>query len=329
MKTVFLLLFLFSISQIQSQILGCTDPFSKNYNPLATINDGSCKYKSAKIKPTYSVVLDNLLKETSGLMQSENLLWTINDDSDTTLYGMDSTGTIKNKIQLKNVFNKDWEEITQDDNYIYIGDFGNNVSGNRNDLHILRIEKNSLVSNIQKIDTISFSYSDQTDFSLAKPNKTNFDCEAFIVTTDSIYIFTKQWKQKKTSLYALPKTTGNHIAKLKESFNTKGLITGVTYLPHKNLIVLCGYNKSLAPFLYLLYDYKNFNFFSGNKRKIKLKLPFHQIEGITTDDGLQYYLSNENFKTQPFLNITQKLHQFNLSDYLSHYLTNNPAQKTD
>jgi hypothetical protein len=320
LKSAFLLLFLFSISQIQSQISGCTDSLSKNYNPLATINDGSCKYDVVKIKSSYSVPLDNVLKETSGLVQSKNLLWTINDDTDTTIYGIDSTGVIKNQIQLKNVINRDWEEITQDSSYFYIGDFGNNVSGNNKDLHILRIEKNSLPSNIPIIDTISFSYFNQTDFTDTKPNSTNFDCEAFIATTDSIYLFTKQWEQKKTSVYALPKIPGNYIAKLKESYDTKGLITGATYLPQKNLVVLCGYDKSLAPFLYLLYDFKNFNFFSGNKRKIKLKLPFHQIEGISTQDGLHYYLTNENFERKPIINVPQKLHQLDLSLYLSHYL---------
>jgi hypothetical protein len=30
-------------------------------------------------------------------------------------------------------------------------------------------------------------------------------------------------------------------------------------------------------------------------KKNKIALPFHQIEGITTQNGLQYYLTNENF----------------------------------
>jgi zona occludens toxin (predicted ATPase) len=93
--------------------------------------------------------------------------------------------------------------------------------GNRKDLHILRIEKNSVEGNIQKIDTISFSYSNQTDFTKLKSNTTNFDCEAFVVVDDSIYLFTKQWKQKNISIYH-PKTPGNYRAQLKDSFNVKG-----------------------------------------------------------------------------------------------------------
>tara|TARA_R110000868_G_scaffold29106_6_gene108470 strand:- start:12933 stop:13922 length:990 start_codon:yes stop_codon:yes gene_type:complete len=320
MKTV-LLLFLLFFSSTYAQISGCTDPLSKNYNSLATINDGSCRYSPTKIKTIYSVALPKNLNESSGLTQSNSLLWTINDDTDTTLYAIDTAGNFKQKIALKNVENKDWEEISQDSSYFYIGDFGNNVSGNRKDLHILRVEKKSLESINQKIDTIYFSYSDQTDFTPLQPNTTNFDCEAFIVTNDSLYLFTKQWENQNTRVYTLPKTPGNHIAQLKETYKIKGLITGATYLPSQNGIALCGYSKTLHPFIYLLYDYTKNIFFSGNKRKIKLQLPFHQIEGIATRDGLHYYLTNEKFSRKPFINSPQKLHQFDLSAYLSLYLS--------
>ncbi|MFV8344148.1 T9SS C-terminal target domain-containing protein [Flavobacterium sp. XS2P39] len=320
MKKIFLLLFLISIGPTHAQISGCTDPLSKNFNPLATINDGSCTYASVKIKPKYSVELDAILKETSSLTQSDTLLWTLNDDTDTAIYAIDTKGSIQNKIQLKNVTNKDWEEISQDSAFFYIGDFGNNVSGNRKDLHILRITKQSLALSIPKIDTLSFSYSNQTDFTKTKSNATNFDCEAFIISPDSIYLFTKQWKAKRTSLYVIPKTPGKHIAKLKESYNVKGLITSATYLPKKKLLVLAGYNTLLSPFIYLFYDYNGSTFFSANKRKINIALPFHQMEGISTQDGLLYYLTNENFVRRPIINIRQKLHQFDLSTFLTDYL---------
>lgn len=320
MKKIFLLLFLISVSYTHAQISGCTDPLSKNYNPVATINDGSCDYSSVKIKPKYSVKLDAILKETSGLTQSDTLLWTSNDDTDTALYAIDTKGIIQNKIQLKNVTNTDWEAISQDSLYFYIGDFGNNASGNRNDLHILRIEKQSLSQNNQKIDTLSFSYSNQTDFTTKQSNSTNFDCEAFIVSTDSIYLFTKQWKEKRTSVYVIPKIPGNHVAQLKESYNVKGLITSATYLPKKKLLALCGYTTLLSPFIYLFYDYTDSGFFSGNKRKIDIALPFHQMEGISTQDGLHYYLTNENFTRKPIINIPQQLHQFDLSTFLINYL---------
>ena len=320
MRNLFLISFLITTSSIQAQISGCTDPLAKNFNPKATLNDGSCQYKKVKIKAESTQKLSDILKETSGLIAFDNLLWTHNDDHDTTIYGLDTLGTIKKKIKLEKTTNTDWEEITQDSSYLYIGDFGNNYQGNRTDLHILRIEKKSFLTNTPIIDTIAFSYSDQKDFNIQKPNTTNFDCEAFVVSKDSIYLFSKQWKSNKTGIYTIPKQTGNHIAQLQKTINTKGLITGATYLESKKLIAFCGYSKHGKPFLYLLYDFKNQDFASGNKRKIKLKLPFHQIEGITTTDGLHYYLTNEALILKPILNIPHQIHYFDLSSILHSYL---------
>ena len=315
MKKIGILFFL-SITSIYGQISGCTDSLAKNYNPKASINNGSCQYASAKIKPESSMNLSDSLIETSGLIAFNNLFWTHNDDHDSTLYGLDSNGKIQTKIELENVKNNDWEEISQDSTSIYIGDFGNNYKGNRKDLHILRIEKKSFLLNKPLIDTISFSYSNQTDFSIQKENTTNFDCEAFVISQDSIYLFTKQWRQEKSSVYMLPKTPGNHIAILKETIDVKGLITGATKLTSKNEIVLCGYSKMLKPFLFLLYDYNKNNFSSGNKRKIMLSLPFHQIEGIATDDGKLFYLTNESIIRKPIINTPQQMHSVNLSPFL-------------
>jgi hypothetical protein len=314
-----ILLFFLLILTVQSyaQISGCTDPLSKNYNPLATQNDGSCSYARTRIKPRFSAQLNPILKETSSLLLWDSLLWTSNDDSDTRLYGMDPTAVVQKEILLKKIANTEWEDMSQDSLYFYIGDFGNNVSGNRKDLHILRVEKESLVLDVQKIDILSFTYSDQTDFSKSKSNTTNFDCEAFVVIDDSIYLFTKQWRQKKTAVYALPKTPGNHVAKLKESYNIKGLVTGATYVQDKEIIALSGYSKRLSPFIYLLYDYSDNSFFSGNKRKLKIALPFHQVEGIATQDGLHYYLTNENFVRKPIINTPQQLHSLDLSAFLT------------
>lgn len=323
MKTIFCSLVLLTIiftSNAKAQVLGCTDPLSKNYNPQATVNDGSCAYKKAKIKPIFSKKLDDRLHETSGLILWDGMLWTQNDDKDTHMYALDTiSGEIRQSYELKNVINKDWEEISQDSSYLYIGDFGNNTSGNRKDLHILRIEKNSLPTR-PVIDTIFFSYSDQIDFTPSRANKTDYDGEAFIVSKDSIYIFTKQWTSKKTALYALPKVPGHHTANVTAVHDIKGLVTGATYLESKNIIVLSGYTKHLKPFLYLLYDFNRTDFFGGNKRRIKLRLPFHQVEGIATEDGLHYYLTNENFSRKPFISKPQKFHKVDLSGFFVDYL---------
>lgn len=318
------LLFFLTFSSTYSQITGCTDPLSANYNPKATVNDGRCLYPSSKIKPNYSKQLSDSIKETSGLIAFDRLLWTHNDDHDKTLYGLDTLGKIQKKIILDQVTNRDWEEIAQDSIYLYIGDTGNNNTGNSRDLRILKIEKKSFLAGSPNISTLFFTFSDQTDFTPKKSNSTHFDCEAFIVSKDSIYLFSKQWDNSKTSIYVLPNQAGHHTARLKNTLDTKGLVTGATYLEAKKLIVLCGYSKIGKPFLYLLYDYKNNDFLSGNKRRLTLQLPFHQIEAITTPDGLHYYLTNETLVRKPFLNTPQQIHRIDLSPLLSQYLTKTP-----
>src|SRR6187402_3307754 len=138
MGKFFTLFFLF-LSVSYAQTKGCTDRLAENFKSKATENDGSCTYVSTKIRMKFSKKLSDSIAETSGLIASENLLWTHNDDQSTTLFGLDTDGKIKKKINLKNVKNDDWEDIDQDSLYFYVGDFGNNYAGNRKDLHILRI----------------------------------------------------------------------------------------------------------------------------------------------------------------------------------------------
>jgi len=303
-----------------AQVPGCTDPLANNYNPTATVNDGSCTYNAAAVSPSASVNLVNTLAETSGIIKWNNQLWTHNDSDDINLYALDTlNGSIKLTQPLPGTENIDWEEISQDSGFVYVGDFGNNLNGNRTDLKILKISKSSLLSGSPSIESINFSYSNQLNFTPTGANNTDFDCEAFIVSSDSIFLFTKQWVSNKTGLYALSKQPGTHVAKYKSTYNVQGLITGAVYKETENLIALSGYSVSLQPFIYLLYDFRNHNFFTGNKRKISLSLPFHQVEGIATTDGLKYYLTNEKFFQQP-ISIVQKLHTVDLTEFLEGYL---------
>jgi hypothetical protein len=303
-----------------AQILGCTDPAANNYSATATQNDGSCTYANVNITPLTSIALGSVLAETSGLISWNSSLWTHNDNSDLNLYSIDTlTGDILQSTSVSGTINTDWEEISQDTNYIYLGDFGNNGNGNRTDLHILRIEKASVLSSTPLIDTIFFSYANQTDFTGTGANNTDFDCEAFIVSQDSIFLFTKQWVSTKTNVYSLPKLPGTYMATLRGNIDVQGLITGATYLEEKRLITLCGYTQVLQPFLFLLYDFSGTDFTSGNKRRMGLNLSFHQVEGIATTNGLKYYFSNEHF-TQSIIDIPEKLHTLDLSAQLGNYL---------
>ena len=314
----------------QTLVCGCTDSLAKNYNVEANVNDGSCKYALSIIKASVLGTLDSLAKGSSSLFFWNNGYWTYNDHKDNCLYRIDSTNAaILETLCIKKIRNQDTEEISQDSLYLYFGDMGNN-SGRRKNLQILRVCKESLENQKFKIDTIRFSYEDQTDFT-AHPQATDFDCEAFIVTDDSIYLFTKQWVSSQTTIYSIPKTPGTHVAHRGETYNVKGLITGATYIPEYQLVVLCGYDydknhilSALHPFLILLYDYKDGCFFSGNKRRLDFPSGVKgQIEAIATSNALDYYLTSEHFHTTRMgltFDFPAQLWRVDLRKYLMPYL---------
>jgi len=136
-----ILVFIILSGNAHAQIYGCTDRLAINYNSSATLNDGSCIYNLSNISPLGSLPLDEVLSETSGLIFWNNNLWTHNDNSDSNIYMLDTLyGRIVQAYPLAGIENRDWEEISQDEDYVYIGDFGNN-SGNRTDVRILKVSK--------------------------------------------------------------------------------------------------------------------------------------------------------------------------------------------
>lgn len=317
-KLFVILLISLQLFQLSCQVRtsGCTDPQAKNYDPTATDNDGSCTYEPIMLAPQKSTQLDSVLHESSGLIIWDGYVWTHNDNTDTILYGLDpNSAEITIKYHLEGVKNTDWEDLSQDEQYIYIGDFGNN-SGTRTDLHILRVEKSSLKAGNAIIDTIWFAYSDQSDFNPQGMFMTDFDCEAMIVSEDSIYLFTKRWVSAGTAIYSLPKDPGTYKAQFKVSKYFQGFVTGASSIESKQEIVLTAYTAFLDPFFYILSDFSGRDFLSGNKRIINMALPFHQVEGIATRDGLIYYVSNEKGSSEPLKNKTQSLHVFDLSPFL-------------
>lgn len=322
MKCVVLIIFVVAGLNLNAQILGCTDPLATNFNSNANQNDGSCLYPNTNVNPIVSWDLPATAVETSGLLYWAGALWTHNDNSDINLYSIDtlSNPATLSGFNLGQLSNYDWEDIDQDSLYLYLGDVGNNGNGNRTDLKFYRIAKNSIITGNPEVDTILFSYATQTDFSGTGANNSDYDCEAFIVKGDSIYLFTKEWVANQSRLFVIPKSPGTYTANFISQFNVQGLITGAVYHQNPELVTLCGYTETLQPFAYLLYDFDGNDFFNGNKRRLGINLLFHQIEGITTTDGLSFFMSNEKFQ-QSILTTDQKLHRFDLSPYLETYFT--------
>lgn len=240
--------------------------------------------------------LPNAVEETSGLIFFRNAIWTLNDSGgEPQIYGLDSrSGKILQTIRIENATNIDFEELTQDDNYIYIGDFGNNL-GNRTNLIIYKISKKEIPFNGDaslKAEFIYFRYADQENFE-KKSRQTDFDCEAMISFEDKLYLFTKNWVDGNTRLYSVPKEAGNYSLALIAQFQADGLITAAHYRAENQTLVLLGY-KDFMPFLWIFQDFDEDDFFEGKQRRIHLEtIHGAQTEGVCFDKSGNLFVSCE------------------------------------
>lgn len=253
------------------------------------------------------------VSETSGLLFFNGKIITHNDSGDTAnLYEIDSlSGTLLRTITVANATHIDWEDIAENENYIFIGDFGNN-NGNRTDLTIYKIAKADFIANnTVTAELIQFAYSEQEDFSV-RTNAHNFDAEAMVVINNTILLFTKNWSNLETDVYAIPTEEGQYEVTKKSNANINGLITGATKRNDK--VLLCGYATSAIPFLVFieLEDTNASNIFANGFERYDLstELGFgSQVEGITSVNSNQFFLSREAVNN-PVLNLEQALFSF-------------------
>lgn len=256
--------------------------------------------------------LPSNVKETSGLIFLDNSLITHNDSGNAAeLYVLNPVdGTIQRTVVVNGVNNVDWEDIAQDEQYIYIGDFGNN-NGNRIDLKIWRIAKSDF-NNSDTVDAevIAFSYEDQTDFT-TDPN-TDWDAEALISYNGELIIFTKQWTSMGTVAYSISNQPGTHIASKLDDYQIDGLVTGATYDIQSNKVVLVGYSQFLAPFVVQIENPQIDSIFSGTVTNFSTDLSLSQIESVAFGPDTYYVSSEEFIRTSPAIQLPTALYTFEL-----------------
>ena len=249
---------------------------------------------------TEKFALPESLSESSGVIYFNNKLVTHNDSGNNKeLYEVDLvSGLVTRTITISNATNVDWEDITQDDTSIYIGDIGNNASGNRTDLKIYKISKSDYLSmNTVNAQTISFSYSDQTDFTAT--NETEWDAEALVsFDASNLILFTKDWINEITKAYLVSKTPGTYsLTPLATTLNATGLISGGTYNPLTGKLFLVGYTQALQPFVWESENFTGNDIFSGTNTQTSISstFSFEQIEAITYTDENSYLVTSESF----------------------------------
>ena len=260
--------------------------------------------------------LHKKVNETSGVIYFRKHIWTFNDSGGKPeLYKIDKeTGKISQTVILENAENHDWEDITQDKKYIYIGDFGNNL-GNRKNLKIYKIEKKPIgLKKKTKVNAeiIEFSYNDQETFKI-KNRKNDFDCESMISFGDSLIIFSKNWVNGKTRMYKLPKTPGQYQLDHISSYNVDGLATGADYNEDNKNLVIIGY-KDKIPFIFYFDNFDGNKLDKGKIYRIELvRMKNAQTEGIT-------WLNSENvvFSAERTDTFDQAIYQLNIEEVLKH-----------
>ncbi len=264
---------------------------------------------------TLEGVLPATVSESSGLIYHNGRLITHNDSGNSAeLLEIDiSSLQVTRVIAISNAQNIDWEDITQDDTYIYIGDIGN-INGSRTDLGIYRIRKSDYDSSDSvTADWIGFSYSDQQSF-LATPTS-DWDAEALTIIGGQLTLFTKRWRSGGATAYIIPNTPGEHTAENIGTSMVDGLVTAATFNTGSNTLYLLGYSEFLQPFIVRFQDLPGPLSFGGIGQQINLDIGFGQAEGMCFVDHNTFYISTERFEnTSPPVVLGASLYRLETDD---------------
>lgn len=164
-----------------------------------------------------TIKLPKILSEISGHIWLNDTLMLAHNDSgdDAVLYLLNNRAELKEKIQIKDAKNIDFEDMTSDGKFVYVGDIGNNLNA-RKELFIYRISiKEVLTNKLVEADKITFYYPEQKDFP-AKPADRYYDAEALMAFKDSLVVVTKCRTEPfdgKAYYYSIPKKPGRYAAK--------------------------------------------------------------------------------------------------------------------
>jgi hypothetical protein len=231
------------------------------------------------------------LVESSGIsVRNPNRIWSHNDSGNTNeLFLFDTTGTLIRTLLISNATNVDWEDLAVDtQNRIYINDAGNN-NNDRTDLRIYRIpDPQTIPGSSVNAAIINFSFEDQTQFPPPPANR-NFDIEAMIWKSDSLFLFTKNRSNPQTGyskMYKLPAQPGTHTAILFDSVylgatNLEARVTAADINHQTGEVVLLTQTKIVS-----FVNYPGNRFFDGIKSESYFVSSMGQIEAISfTGDG--------------------------------------------
>ena len=271
----------------------------KNYFFLTLLIISSCSdipedqnFDSAEIVET--VVLPKIINETSGLEILNEVFITHNDSGgEPSLYFFNLNGEIINSKKLEEepvweIYNNDWEDITADEDFIYIADTGNNF-GTRDNLNIIKVK----ISDFSVDSKIDIFYSDQKSFFPSSKHK--YDAEALLIIEDKIALFSKDRDSLNTDLYLIDNTVKEkQELSSVANFNVNSLITGGDYDSDTGILALVSYSSRGEQYLILFEDFNidtpRYNTF----KKYRIPIERAQIEAVKIISEKQFWVTSED-----------------------------------
>jgi hypothetical protein len=249
-----------------------------------------------------SASLPGKINECSGVTTLDGqTLWIVEDGGNGDfLYGIGLDGGIKEKFEVANAKNKDWEALASDSlGNLYIGDFGNNQS-RRKDLMIYKLpnphkEKGDKIPAVQ----IDFRYPDQEAFPPPFANR-RFDAEALFHFGHRLYIITKNQSDPfdgTAHVYSIPDSAGTYEARKELQFPTCGdrkscRVTDAALSPDGNRLVLLGYGT-----LWVFEQFREKGFGTGPTHTMDVGAST-QLEAVCFINNQLLYLADERvFRT--------------------------------
>ena len=249
-------------------------------------------FDSVKIIDT--LVLPKIINETSGLEILNDVFVTHNDSGgEPSLYFFNLSGEIINSIKIEKenfweIYNNDWEDITADEDYIYIADTGNNF-GTRDNLNIIKVK----ISDFSVDDKIDIFYSNQDSF--FPSSKHEYDAEALLIIEGKIALFSKDRDSLNTDLYLIDESVKEkQELSSVANFNVNSLITGGDYDSDTGILALVSYSFRGEQYLILFEDFNIENPRYNSFKKYRIPIERAQIESVKIINGNMFWVTSED-----------------------------------
>ncbi len=275
---------------------------------------------AASCAPNFVANLASQCNETSGLVFSNDTIFSINDSGNQPKVQAlsASNGQLLAEWSLTNAVNIDWEAVALSPQQMFVGDIGNNM-GNRSIYELYRLDRNqlSLKNTTINVQKLVFKFADQPAGTFPA-NAHNYDAEAMFFWQDSLHILSKNWQNLWTRHYVLPTNWQDTLVAVpRDSFYVNGLVTDAVFDGSSNQVLMLGYKKEstglYSSFMYRLLGVDQ-GLFAGNFLRIELgsTLTLAQTEGICVSGPQTGFISGEQIVS--VITIAPKLHAFDLTD---------------